>query len=488
MGLTAAEAFMLIAFILLFMLVAWRTAVEQEAKTLKEANIVLAPIFENVKSTESIGQIIRLVEEPKLQPLLKAVMNQPEQELQRLTDMVLSSDLSAGLDVVDEALEAGLSAEVIRRVSGQGGDLDALFENLVEMTSRAEAAEAALAKVEQENDRALRTGEDIARKISERAGDRIRAMGGRVLPNGDVIFPDSILFEAGRAEISDSFDEHLKTFCRLWFETLHEQRNDLDVIQLEGHASSEYSGLTAFQAFVANLDLSQRRAAAVFTRCLEYGGDDVVAEWARSSMAAIGYSSSRVIVNNGVEDRGASRRVVFAIKPKTAADEVSDILKSHNKPEDVQQNKNFPGQDENSIHDSDFKLNEVPNIKEYRGYVGEWIEGQAFVSDGDTITVEGKAVRLQGLHAEELDTYVGRQAKIFMTSMLKDQYLECWLNGEKSFDRHVGVCFLEGSDIAAALVLSGLGWDCPQFSDGRYAHLQSEQHKDLAHLPSYCLR
>lgn len=93
-------------------------------------------------------------------------------------------------------------------------------------------------------------------------------------------------------------------------------------MRIEGHASSEWSGRAAADAYAANLDLSQARAGAVFKRCLDLAGNDAVAEWARSRLSAVGYSSSRPVIASGVEDRAASRRVVFAIDMASREDPV----------------------------------------------------------------------------------------------------------------------------------------------------------------------
>lgn len=149
-------------------------------------------------------------------------------------------------------------------------------------------------------------------------------MGGRILDSGDVIFPDSVLFESGKSEIRPVFDDLLQALCRPWFEVLYKENRYLETVQIEGHASSEFGNLGLREAFDANLELSQRRAAAVFKKCLDYGGNDEVADWARSKMAAAGYSSAQPVLRGGVEDHQASRRVVFAIDMKSEDEVVND--------------------------------------------------------------------------------------------------------------------------------------------------------------------
>lgn len=91
------------------------------------------------------------------------------------------------------------------------------------------------------------------------------------------------------------------------------------------------------------------------------------------------------------------------------------------------------------------------------------------VRDGDTIEVGGVAIRLQGLHAPELDETDGPEAAAFMAELDMGQDVTCDLTGERSHDELIGVCFLDGRDIAAELIAAGLGRDCAWYSGGRYA-------------------
>jgi hypothetical protein len=48
------------------------------------------------------------------------------------------------------------------------------------------------------------------------------------------------------------------------------------------------------------------------------------------------------------------------------------------------------------------------------------------------------------------------------------------------------VCFENGEDIAARVIAAGLGRDCPAFSGGRYAQLETATVEALGDLPGYC--
>ena len=48
----------------------------------------------------------------------------------------------------------------------------------------------------------------------------------------------------------------------------------------------------------------------------------------------------------------------------------------------------------------------------------------------------------------------------------------CDLTRERTHGRRVGWCYLDGQDVAEALVRAGLARDCPRYSGGRYAAVE----------------
>lgn len=82
---------------------------------------------------------------------------------------------------------------------------------------------------------------------------------------------------------------------------------------------------------------------------------------------------------------------------------------------------------------------------------------------------------------------MGREARTLMRDLALHEAAICWLSGERTYDRVVGVCFVEGSDIGAEIISAGMGRDCPAFSDGRYAGIESPQARMAMELPEYCL-
>lgn len=113
------------------------------------------------------------------------------------------------------------------------------------------------------------------------------------------------------------------------------------------------------------------------------------------------------------------------------------------------------------------------------------LAGPASVIDGDTLRVAGQKVRLQGVAAPELHETGGRAAKNAMIRLVKGRQVSCELDGTKSHDRVVGICYAAGRDVAAELVMLGLARDCARFSDSRYEKFETPAAQSLP-LPQYC--
>ena len=99
--------------------------------------------------------------------------------------------------------------------------------------------------------------------------------------------------------------------------------------------------------------------------------------------------------------------------------------------------------------------------------------------DGDTIVVGGIHVRLKGVAAPEVAHFGepgepgGEAAKAFMVELVEGETVVCDLTQERTHGRRVGWCYLDGQDIAEALIRAGLARDCPRFSGGRYAAVEA---------------
>jgi micrococcal nuclease len=115
-----------------------------------------------------------------------------------------------------------------------------------------------------------------------------------------------------------------------------------------------------------------------------------------------------------------------------------------------------------------------------------------YVRDGDTIVVRSMPIRLNGLAAPEGDEPGGAAATDTMVELVRGRTLRCELDGERTHDRCVGVCYLEDRDISEIMVHRGVARDCPRFSQGRYTKAEPQAAAEgatiggLYPLPEYC--
>lgn len=77
------------------------------------------------------------------------------------------------------------------------------------------------------------------------------------------------------------------------------------------------------------------------------------------------------------------------------------------------------------------------------------------VRDADTIEVDGVPIRLQNIDAPELGTTLGDAGKRWVTERFLGRRVECYLNGERTYDRWVGHCHDGGTDIGLVTIAAG---------------------------------
>ena len=124
------------------------------------------------------------------------------------------------------------------------------------------------------------------------------------------------------------------------------------------------------------------------------------------------------------------------------------------------------------------------------------LAGPARVIDGDTIvlTDTNTHIRLNGVDAPEVvhpgydhNDPFGPEARDEMRRIVGEKVVRCELNGERSYERIVGVCFLpDGTDIGAEIIRRGLALDCPHFSGSRYRTLEPVGVREIIRQARYC--
>ena len=107
------------------------------------------------------------------------------------------------------------------------------------------------------------------------------------------------------------------------------------------------------------------------------------------------------------------------------------------------------------------------------------LQGGLRVIDGDTFVLGGARIRLQGVDAPEVsDRCIGADGGGFscgdwatdaLRALLAGGRLTCHDLGERSYNRVVARCNLDGQDLGALLVERGIARACPRYAE-RHAH------------------
>jgi outer membrane protein OmpA-like peptidoglycan-associated protein len=126
--------------------------------------------------------------------------------------------------------------------------------------------------------------------------------------------PD-ILFGLGSSLMRPQFKDVLSDFFPRYMEVLNQFKDSINEVRIEGHTSSQWNtGVSADEAYFRNMELSQARTRSVllYVQGLKASAEDQA--WTRRNVAAVGLSSSRLVVDaNGKEDPERSRRVTFRV-------------------------------------------------------------------------------------------------------------------------------------------------------------------------------
>lgn len=101
------------------------------------------------------------------------------------------------------------------------------------------------------------------------------------------------------------------------------------------------------------------------------------------------------------------------------------------------------------------------------------LEGPAYVTDGDTITIQKTQVRLFGIDAPELNHPFGKNAKWALVRLCKGHRIRAEVMEEDDYGRTVARCTLpDGRDLSQQMVQDGHALDWPKFSGGKYSQFE----------------
>lgn len=124
-----------------------------------------------------------------------------------------------------------------------------------------------------------------------------------------------VLFQRGSARLSQEFQSILTDFFPRYVKVLDKYREAIRQVQIEGHTSSRWNaGTSEDDAYFKNMKLSQDRTRSVLAYSQSLKSMENDRDWIRRYVTAIGYSSSRAILDKkGLENPELSRRVTFRV-------------------------------------------------------------------------------------------------------------------------------------------------------------------------------
>lgn len=124
-----------------------------------------------------------------------------------------------------------------------------------------------------------------------------------------------VLFEAGAIALQSRFAAILDDFFPRYLGVLRTFETVIDEVRVEGHTSSDWvSAPSEDEAYFNNMRLSQGRTRSVLEHVYRLPAASGDRTWVKRKVAAVGFSSSRLVVNAaGREDPEASRRVLFRV-------------------------------------------------------------------------------------------------------------------------------------------------------------------------------
>jgi outer membrane protein OmpA-like peptidoglycan-associated protein len=125
--------------------------------------------------------------------------------------------------------------------------------------------------------------------------------------------PDT-LFKRGDKDLQLEYKEILNDFFPRYLNIILKYKKSINEVRIEGHTSSVWNSLsTDADAYFKNMKLSQGRTRSVLEYIYNLNEVEVHTKWIKKHIAAVGFSSSKVIIKDGIEDKRGSRRVSFRV-------------------------------------------------------------------------------------------------------------------------------------------------------------------------------
>jgi outer membrane protein OmpA-like peptidoglycan-associated protein len=124
-----------------------------------------------------------------------------------------------------------------------------------------------------------------------------------------------VLFEKGEKELTVKYKSILNEFFPRYMDVLEPFHDSISEVRIEGHTSSEWNNyVTGDVAYFENMRLSQGRTNEVLSYVYYMDVSHQYRYWITKRVAAVGLSSSHLILNAaGDEDKPRSRRVNFRV-------------------------------------------------------------------------------------------------------------------------------------------------------------------------------
>ena len=516
MGLTLAEAFILITFAVLMLLALWRLQVNQELSQFDGLDTLSEPELRTVRRLAASGQLATveqvIADGGNLEIVLEQLAELGEAELTpsevaAAITLANSDQLEAASTLVnagfDLAAGAGLDDQVERwrlidrdeilrmvdAVSDMPDDVQSDLADLVEIenprylariirqTQRAidgDSETDPLARVGEIFDQASVRRAQTVELLRDRLGAQIRQLqGATIRDDGTIVLPETVAFARGSAVLRPEMRTYLSGICEPWLLTLVESQAPISGATIEGHTDSSWTNAGPEQAFLNNLGLSQQRSAAVLRYCLGTITDETVRDWAKQHLVSIAYSSARLILTeNGEEDPDASRRVELSIQfdENEVLRQIADLG------------------DSNLLRLREFEAALEEGNASIYGTVTNVRDGDTFIVSVPDLGGREFPIRLGGVNCEENGSPLGDQSTEFLNEVLRNENVTCQLDGGRTGDRYAGRCDRSGlGDIGQALILRGYCSRCDAFDrDGRYLDAQMAAGEWDGTFPAYC--